>query len=45
MPRGHLSADEALAAADGPILLTHRPIELPPPDGVRLAHDGLVLDV
>ncbi len=32
-PRGHLSADEALAAADGPILLTHRPVELPIPDG------------
>src|SRR5262245_51524576 len=24
-PRGHLSAEEALAAADGPALLTHRP--------------------
>jgi ribonuclease BN (tRNA processing enzyme) len=44
-PRGHLSASEALAAADGPILLTHRPVELPPPDGVRLAYDGLVVDV
>jgi ribonuclease BN (tRNA processing enzyme) len=45
VPRGHLSAEEALAAADGPILLTHRPIELPPPDGVPLAHDGLVVEV
>ncbi|MGH3004309.1 MAG: MBL fold metallo-hydrolase [Gaiellaceae bacterium] len=45
LPRGHLSAEEALAAADGPVLLTHRPIELPPPDGVPLAHDGLVVDV
>jgi ribonuclease BN (tRNA processing enzyme) len=44
-PRGHLSASEALAAADGPVLLTHRPIELPPPDGVSVAHDGLVLDL
>jgi ribonuclease BN (tRNA processing enzyme) len=44
-PRGHLSAEEALAAADGPILLTHRPIELPTPDGVPVAHDGLVVDV
>jgi ribonuclease BN (tRNA processing enzyme) len=44
-PRGHLSADEALAAADGPVLLTHRPIELPPPDGVPVASDGLVVDV
>jgi ribonuclease BN (tRNA processing enzyme) len=45
LPRGHLSAEEALAAADGPVLLTHRPIELPAPNGVPLAHDGLVLDV
>jgi ribonuclease BN (tRNA processing enzyme) len=40
-PRGHLSADEALAAADGPTLLTHRPVELPSPNGVELACDGL----
>ncbi len=45
LPRGHLSAEEALAAADGPVLLTHRPIELAPPDGVPVAHDGLVVDV
>jgi len=45
VPRGHLSAEEALAAAEGPILLTHRPIELPPPDGVALAYDGLVVEV
>ena len=44
-PRGHLSAEEALAAADGPVLLTHRPVELALPDGVPLAHDGLVVDV
>jgi ribonuclease BN (tRNA processing enzyme) len=44
-PRGHLSADEALAAADGPILLTHRPVELPVPEGVRMATDGLVVEV
>jgi len=44
-PRGHLSAEEALAAADGPILLTHRPIELPQPDGVPCAYDGLVVEV
>ena len=44
-PRGHLSAEEALAAADGPILLTHRPVELPNPDGVQVAHDGLSLDL
>lgn len=44
-PRGHLSADEALAAADGPILLTHRPAELPAPEGVALARDGLVVEI
>jgi ribonuclease BN (tRNA processing enzyme) len=44
-PRGHLSAEEALAAADGPILLTHRPVELPGPDGVPVAHDGLVVEL
>jgi ribonuclease BN (tRNA processing enzyme) len=43
--RGHLTAEEALAAADGRILLTHRPVELPSPDGVPVAHDGLVVDV
>lgn len=45
VPRGHLTVEEALAAADGPVLLTHRPIELPAPDGVPLASDGLTLDV
>ncbi len=44
-PRGHLAADEAVAAADGPILLTHRPIELPPPDGAAVAQDGMTLAV
>jgi ribonuclease BN (tRNA processing enzyme) len=44
-PRGHLAADEALAVADGPILLTHRPVELPSPEGVALARDGLMIDV
>jgi ribonuclease BN (tRNA processing enzyme) len=44
-PRGHLASEEALAAADGPILLTHRPVELPPPDGVPLAYDGLVVEI
>jgi ribonuclease BN (tRNA processing enzyme) len=44
-PRGHLSAEEALAAADGPILLTHRPVELPAPDGVQVARDGLVVEL
>ncbi len=44
-PRGHLTAEEALAAADGPVLLTHRPIELPVPNGIPLARDGLVVEV
>ncbi|HSK15139.1 MAG TPA: MBL fold metallo-hydrolase [Gaiellaceae bacterium] len=44
-PRGHLSVAEALAAADGPTLLTHRPVELPTPDGVPVARDGLVVEV
>ena len=34
-----------MAAADGPILLTHRPVELPGPDGVPVAHDGLVVEL
>jgi ribonuclease BN (tRNA processing enzyme) len=45
LPRGHLSAEEALAAADGPVLLTHRPVELPAPDGVPVAYDGLVVEI
>ena len=45
LPRGHLSAEEALAAADGPVLLTHRPVELPAPDGVPVARDGLVVEI
>ena len=44
-PRGHLSAEEALSAADGRIVLTHRPVELAPPTGVELARDGLVFEV
>jgi ribonuclease BN (tRNA processing enzyme) len=44
-PRGHLSADEALAAADGPVLLTHRPFELSDPTGVDVAYDGLVVEI
>jgi ribonuclease BN (tRNA processing enzyme) len=44
-PRGHLAADEALALAEGPVILTHRPVELPVPEGVRVARDGLVVDV
>ena len=48
-PRGHLSADEALAAyaASGAsdLLLTHRPSELPAPAGTTLAYDGMELEV
>ncbi|HEY7196908.1 MAG TPA: MBL fold metallo-hydrolase [Gaiellaceae bacterium] len=43
-PRGHLTAEEAHAASDGRLLLTHRPIELPL-DGDDVACDGLVVDV
>ena len=43
-PRGHLTADEAIAAADGPILLTHRPAELPPPSAA-VARDGMTLEI
>ena len=46
-PRGHLSADEAVAAFEESgarrLLLTHRPSELETPEGIELAYDGLVL--
>ena len=48
-PRGHLSADEALAAAAEAgtqrVLLTHRPAELAVPAGVERAYDGLELEL
>ena len=44
-PRGHLAADEAVAHADGPLILTHRPVELAPPADVPVARDGLVIEV
>jgi ribonuclease BN (tRNA processing enzyme) len=48
-PRGHLSADEALAAFEASgaarLLLTHRPHELPLAAGLEQASDGLVLEV
>jgi ribonuclease BN (tRNA processing enzyme) len=48
-PRGHLSIDEALeahaAAGAHRLLLTHRPSELPVPDGLELAYDGLEIDL
>jgi ribonuclease BN (tRNA processing enzyme) len=47
--RGHLSADEALAAFRASrakrLLLTHRPGELETPLDVELARDGLTLDL
>lgn len=47
--RGHLSADEALAAhrASGArrLLLTHRPAELSLPPGLEQASDGLTVDL
>jgi ribonuclease BN (tRNA processing enzyme) len=47
--RGHMDADEALAAAEAGgarrLVLTHRPRELAVPDGSELAADGLSLDV
>ena len=46
-PRGHLSAEEAIAAfaASGArrLVLTHRPCELATPPGIELASDGMVL--
>jgi ribonuclease BN (tRNA processing enzyme) len=44
-PRGHLTADEAIAASDGPLVLTHRPVELSPPAGFPVAYDGFSVDV
>ena len=48
-PRGHLSVDEALAAATASgtrrVLLTHRPAELTVPAGVERAFDGLELEI
>ena len=45
VPRGHLSAGEALAAARGRTVLTHRPAELAVPAEAERAVDGLVLEV
>jgi ribonuclease BN (tRNA processing enzyme) len=48
-PRGHLAADEAVAAFHDSgakrLLLTHRPKELPLDDGLEQAHDGLELEI
>jgi|SRR5437588_2884840 len=48
-PRGHLSAEEAVAAFEASgakrLLLTHRPTELPLAEGLEQAHDGLELEL
>jgi len=48
-PRGHLSAEEAVAAFEASgakrLLITHRPHELPLPAGLEQARDGLELEV
>jgi ribonuclease BN (tRNA processing enzyme) len=46
-PRGHLTADEAAAAATGAhrLLIVHRPAELATPEGLELAYDGLELQL
>jgi ribonuclease BN (tRNA processing enzyme) len=48
-PRGHLSLEEAVEAFEASgakrLLVTHRPCELPEPEGYELAYDGLELDV
>jgi ribonuclease BN (tRNA processing enzyme) len=47
--RGHLTADEAIAAYDASgasrLLIVHRPDELPLPDGIERAYDGMELEV
>jgi ribonuclease BN (tRNA processing enzyme) len=48
-PRGHLSADEAVAAFRDSgarrLLITHRPGELPLENGLERARDGLVIEI
>ena len=48
-PRGHLSAEEAIAAFEASgaqrLLITHRPGELPLADGVDRAYDGQVIEL
>jgi ribonuclease BN (tRNA processing enzyme) len=48
-PRGHLSVDEATAAAEASgtkrLLITHRPAELTVPAGIERAYDGLELEL
>jgi ribonuclease BN (tRNA processing enzyme) len=48
-PRGHLSAEEAIASFEASgakrLLLTHRPKELPLDSELEQAHDGLELEI
>ncbi len=48
-PRGHLTAEEAIevhrASGARRLLVVHRPVELPLPDGVERARDGLEVEV
>jgi ribonuclease BN (tRNA processing enzyme) len=48
-PRGHLTAEEALAAAaeagPGRVVLTHRAVELTVPDGCEVAYDGMEVEL
>jgi ribonuclease BN (tRNA processing enzyme) len=48
-PRGHLSADEAVAAFEASgakrLLITHRPRELALPADLEQAHDGLQIEL
>ena len=47
--RGHLSADEAMAAFEASgarrLVIIHRPVELPLADGIERASDGDVYDL
>jgi ribonuclease BN (tRNA processing enzyme) len=47
--RGHLSAAEAIAAYEASgaarLLLTHRPAELPDPEGFEVAFEGLTIEL
>ena len=43
--RGHISVEEALQHADGRVLITHRPVELPVPGGTERAREGLRIEV
>jgi ribonuclease BN (tRNA processing enzyme) len=47
--RGHLTAEEAIdaftAGGAGRLVIVHRPDELPLPEGIERAHDGLELEI